>query len=334
MKAASSQIASILRRPVQYVGLLIYGQEWGLVRERARLAINAVLGEARDPFRFAALAREDHAKLPAEAESLALGGGRRVVHVFDAADSLASVLASLHVRAEDVLLVVEAGELTPRSKLRSFAERDPAWASVACYPADAGSIPGEIAATLKQAGLTATPDALAYLAEELSGESVIRRAELEKLALYAVDRGVVDLDTARLCCSTSLETSLSAAVSEAMTGRPPRCDALLAELASEGATGAGLLAVMSLQVHRLLKIRLLMDGGQSATEACRSVSPPVYPRQLPGVIEELRYWSVTRLEALGRAIREADQACKRAGSPDFAIAARLLMVIAMRSSPR
>ena len=187
---------------------------------------------------------------------------------------------------------------------------------------------------MAEAGLSATPDALAYLSNELSGDLITRRSELEKLALFAAGERVVDLEMARLCCALSLEASVMSAVAAAMAGRPELCDALLEELRRDGATGPGLLAVLSNQVQRMLKVRLLIDGGQSPDEACRALMPPIYPRQAASFVQDVQRWRAPALEALGRAIREADLACKRAASPDFAIASRLLGTVASRQAAR
>ena len=128
--------------------------------------------------------------------------------------------------------------------------------------------------------------------------------------------------------------TLGAAVSAALTGRADVADDLLEGLARDGASGPGVLAVLGQHIQRLLKVRLSMDSGQTADEACRGLQPPIFPRQLPGFMQEVGRWTTPRLEALGRAVREADIACKRAASPDFAIAGRLLSVVASRGSPK
>ena len=334
MKVQASQVAGVLRNSGQFAGLLLYGEDWGLVRERASLAVRAVLGTERDPFRLTILAKEEHGRLRDEAGSLALGGGRRVVHVQEAGDALTPSLERLNSLPADALIVLEAGELTPRSKLRAYAERQQNWGAIPCYMDAAGKVSSEIQAVLSQADLSATPDALAFLSEELAGESTTRRSELEKLVLFAAGGQMVDLDTARACCSRSMDASLASAVSAALSGRPALCDALLEELGREGATGAGLLAVLSNQIQRLLKVRLLMEEGRTLETACRALLPPVYPRQMPSFMQDAERWRPAALEALGRAVRDADIACKRAASPDFVIAGRLLTTIAARSPRR
>ena len=330
MKLGAHQVQGVLRAPTQFAGLLVYGEDWGAVRSRASAAVRAVIGEDTSPFRQSVLTREEHGRLRDEATSLTLGGGRRVVRVQDATDALVPTLEKLALRPEDVLIVIEAGELQARSKLRAFAERQSTWAAIACYLGNSVQIAAEVRAVLAEANLTPTSDALAFLAHELTGESVTRRSELEKLALFAAGEGTVDIDTARQCCSQSIETSLGAAVAAAMSGRADMCDALITELAREGATGAGILAVLSGVVQRYLKVRLLIDSGQSAEDACRSLFPPLYPRQAAAFIQDVQHWRVTALETLGEAIRQADIACKRAASPDLTIASRLLAAIAAR----
>ena len=132
--------------------------------------------------------------------------------------------------------------------------------------------------------------------------------------LFATGCGPITLEMVQACCVTNLEASLGAAVSAAMLGRSGLCDGLLEELGREGATGPGILAVLSNQVHRATEGAAAHGCGQSSAEdSCRRLQPPVFPQQMAGFLQEVQRWPVASLEALGRAIREADIACKRAG---------------------
>ena len=334
MKVSAHQFTGVLDGIARYAGILVYGEDWGLVRDRSLAASKAVLGAATDPFRLSVLTREEHSRLAGEVGSIALGGGRRVIRVHDATDGLAASLDKLGDYRRDALIVLEAGSLTPRSKLRAMAEKHDHWAAVACFPERAGAVATEVSQALRVANLTADADALAFLSAELAGESTRRRAELEKLVLYAADSGRVTLQMAVACCSAELDASVAAAVSAALGGQPALCDALLEELRRDGATGAGLLAVLSNQLHRLLRLRVQMDCGKSAEAAARAMQPPIFPSQMPSLQRELQRWPFDALVSLGRAIREADLACKRAGSADMAIAGRLFSAVASRRGAR
>jgi DNA polymerase-3 subunit delta len=103
--------------------VLLYGPDGGLVRERAQLLTKSVVEDPKDPFRVAELSnshlKEDPARLNDEAAAISFGGGRRVLRVQDPEEGLAGLFESfLKDLPGDALVVVEAGDLPPRSKLR------------------------------------------------------------------------------------------------------------------------------------------------------------------------------------------------------------------------
>ena len=334
MKLAAHQVAGVLANPASYTGFLFYGDDTGRMRDHVLTATRAVIGTSADPFRLAVLTREEQGRLRDEAGALALGGGRRVIRVQEAADALAPLLDALTKYQADALILLEGSGLTPRSKLRTLAEKHPSWGVIGCYPETGAALSAEIKRTLGSAGLTIDSDALSFLTAELAGDTARCRGELEKLSLYASTDGVVTLEAAEACCALGLDATLGAAVSAALAGQAARCDALMDELGRDGATGPAVLAVLANQVQRILKVRVAVDAGQSVEQACRGLYPPVFPRQMPAFQQEVQRWPTPRLQALGRAVRDADMACKRAASPDLAIAARLLTSVAGRAGGR
>ena len=332
MKIPSHRVSAVLHDPAPYAGILFHGDDAGRIRNHVSAATRAVLGAVTDPFRSSVLTREEHTRLRDEVTSLSLSGGRRVIRVQDATDSLAAVLDSLSSHRADALILLEAATLNARSKLRAMAEKHPSWAVIACYPESGAGLAAEIKRVLAVAGLSAEPSALAYLTQELGGDSSQRQGELEKLCLFAAGEEVISLEVAQACCSIGLDATLGMVVVAALRGQVTRCDSLMAALAREGATGPGVLAVLSNEVQRVLKVRILMEDGRSLEDAVRSLHPPVFPSQLPGFVQEVQRWTVAGLEALGRVIRDADIACKRAASPDFAIAGHVLGLTALRAT--
>src|SRR5262249_15635935 len=139
MKLAARDLARFLRSPEQGANaVLLYGPDQGLVRERAGEIVARVAGDPKDPFRVAELTaaqlKEDPVRLSDEAAALSLTGGRRVLRLREASDSLAGPLAELLEDSEPAaFLVVEAGELATRSSLRTLFERLPKAAAIACY---------------------------------------------------------------------------------------------------------------------------------------------------------------------------------------------------------
>src|SRR5262249_44707263 len=156
---------------------------------RAVELITRIAGDLRDPFRVAELTpaqlKEDPVRLADEAAALSLTGGRRGLRLRGAGEAPASPLGELlEGTIPAALLVLQAGELGPRSTLRSLFERLPRAAAIACYLDDEEALEQVIGEWLKTHRLTADRDAVDFLLSRLGGDRGITRQELEKLALY------------------------------------------------------------------------------------------------------------------------------------------------------
>lgn len=175
--------------PDTWKAVLFHGANGGLVRERADACASAIVPDKKDAFRLADLSadvlKKDPARLADEASAISMFGGRRVVRVRDAGDSLSSLFESfLDAATGDTLVVIEAGELSKTSSLKKLFEGSKAAASIECFddrPEDTVRI---IRDGLKAQGWSIDADAQAYLVEALGSDRRLLRTELEKLLLY------------------------------------------------------------------------------------------------------------------------------------------------------
>ena len=173
MKITPRNAEAFVRSPDPSLrAVLVYGPDAGLVRERVEALVKAVAEHPADPFRVSELGAreimEDPARLGDEAAALSLSGGRRAVRLRQAGDDLAPQFKDFFATGRgEALVVVEAGDLPPRSALRKIFEGAEAGVALACYRDDERSLSVLIRETLRSFGLEATPDALAYLGANL-----------------------------------------------------------------------------------------------------------------------------------------------------------------------
>ena len=141
--------------------VLLYGPNLGLVRERAKAMLRTWAGDAHDdPF---AVATVDESRLKAEPSAIAdeafqqsFLGGAKVLWVTEAGDKAAQALADVLVsEVEPNPIVVEAGDLPPRSKLRQLFEKAENAAAIGCYDDDGRSIAGLIETRFREWGIRA-----------------------------------------------------------------------------------------------------------------------------------------------------------------------------------
>src|SRR5690606_25091578 len=174
VKLAPRQIEGYLNSP-SAPWVLLYGPDGGLVRERATRLATAIAGDAADPFRVAeltaAMLRDDPARLSDEANAMSLTGGRRVVRLRDAGDVVAALVAPLLDGPPPLaLMVIEAGDLGPRSSLRLLFERSARGAALPCYRDESGSLAALVDGVLREAGLSIAAEARGFLLDSLGAD--------------------------------------------------------------------------------------------------------------------------------------------------------------------
>jgi DNA polymerase III subunit delta len=331
MKLAAQRIATFLRNPGDCRVVLLFGEDVGMIHQRAETLVRAVAGSLDDPFLVAELARGELDRLADEAASLPLTGGRRVVRVREATDAVtAQVQAVLGGRAQ-ALVVLEAPGLATRSKLRTLLEAAPDGVAIACRPEEGRALEETIRRVLGAATVSVEQDALTWLTGQLGADLVSTHAELEKLALYAGPNGRVDLDMAMHCVGDAAGLSLDDALFAATVGDLATADRALELAVAEGTAPVGVLRGGLMHLQRLYRARLLMETGMSASDAAKSVRPPVFYRRVGAFTRALSLWPASSLAAAMAGLSQAERNCKRTGAPDHTLSRHAVLTLARRA---
>ncbi len=334
MKIAPAAADRFVASPPQDLrACLFYGPDGGLVRERATALARQRVEDLSDPFRVSALAGTAIAEAPGwladEAAMLSLTGETRVVRADGVGESAHAAVEILFSRPEaSTLVVLEAGELPPRSKLRKLFEDAPDAAAIACYADDAATLEAVIRATMDEAGLAISADATAFLCERLGADRKLTRSELEKLVLYAQDAGRVTLEDAALCCGDNAILTLDDLCDAAATGDLASVAAGLDRLLEEGVNPVTILRAAQRHLQRIQVTAARAAAGTSADQAMKALRPAVFFKRAPSFRQALLLWTPGRAgSALGH-LCEAEATCKSGTAPPDPVCANALMSVA------
>jgi DNA polymerase III subunit delta len=315
--------------------VLLYGPSAGLVRERAETIARSVCPDLKDPFRVAdlgaAVLTSDPARLADEAAQLSLTGGRRVVQVRGAGDTLGKLFAEFLEEVQvpgDAFIVVEAGDLPSRSALRRAFEAARHGAAIGCYPDTPRDLAAVIRDTLSEHQITASRDATLFLVEHLGGDRLLTRSELEKLALYAGDGGCVELEDARLSVSDTAGLEIDDAVIAAAEGDAVTLERVLGRVFQEGESPVSVLRALLRHLHRLHLLVIRLSVGASLEEVLRTARPPIFFKQHDSFRRQLTLWTETRLRPQLDRIVTAELNTKTTGLPAETICREAMLGVA------
>jgi len=178
---------------------------------------------------------------------------------------------------------------------------------------------------LAAAKLQITPEARTLLVARLGADRGLSRAEVEKLALYALGKGMIEEADVDVAVGDAAELALDRIVIAAASGRTANavseCDRSIAS--GEDAQTV----ILALQRHflRLHRTRSALDAGRTMDEAVRQLRPPLHFKQKDAFEQQCRSWSLAKLNAALAAIADTAKRARLTSALDSVLAEHLLM---------
>jgi len=341
MKLVGDKATAFAAKPKASIwAVLAWCEDEGVANDAARSLVSAWTGNAPDA-EIVSLAEDDIRKdagmLWDALEARSLLGAKRVVRVRTTGDKIAGLLGEV-IDAGDAApgrfeakLIVTAGVLAKKSKLRGAFESASAAASLQLFADEIGDVTTLIVETLTRDGVAIAPDAAAALAAHLPGHRRMVHAELEKLALFArgLDRPV-SLADIRAVCVAGLDASADAFVEAVFERDLPAALDTLDRLTVSGTSAITLIRALQRETQKLLAVAALGPG--AGPDAGMKLRPPVFRAQWPVVARRAKAWPTPLLARLLERIYDLEHQAKRAG-PVADIALRQLTV-QMATPPR
>ena len=328
--------------------VLVYGPDSGLVKERAELLARRITPDFSDAFNYIELTdadlKDEPARLSDECVALSFTGGERVVRLRTAGEASAKSVAAFldgldsgHLKPNG-MVIIEAGELSPRSGLRKAFEKAKRAVALPCYadaPADIRDMAKNMAAA---EGLRIDDDALDLLAAHLGDDHGISRSEIEKLILYKGLAG--QRDDAATVTVEDVRASLVGAFGDAMDdvsaacadGAPARLAEALHRALAGGAAPIGLLRAMQRQFSRLQMASKFIDGGDAPPAAMKKLKPPVFFAEQRAFERRLQKWRGGKVDQALRMLIEAELAAKSTGAPQREIIERTALRLSVMAA--
>ena len=315
--------------------ILVYGPDLGLMKERAKTIGLSAVNDINDPFNAVTLNNEilgdDPARLSDEANAMSMMGGQRLIRVEDAGDKLTTYIkAYLEAPNEQALIVLESGELGPRSSLRKLCEKEKNAAAVPCYVEDERDLSRLIRDTISEANHAIEPDAVGWLATNISGNRQKARSELEKLITYkGSEQTPINTNDVMNICGESGAAALDEFVYAVAGNQAEKALRLLAQLTEEGIVFMVILRSLQNHFRKLHLTRAAVEQGEAADVAMKKLQPPIFFKQQNAFRAQVQRFSLNSLSMILDRLNTLEADCKKTGAPVDTLCAQTVLGISM-----
>jgi len=340
MKIPPRNIESFVKKPNEEISaILFYGPDDGLIRERMNVMTKNIVEDVNDAFNICEFSApklsDNNSLLSDESMSISMLGGRKVIRIRNASDKITSIVKdTLTVITKDSnLVLIEAGELSPRSSLRILFERAENAAAIPCYVEDERSISRIISSSIKEAGYNISSEAVVYIAANVVGDRGVARSEVEKLITYmGQENKNITLNDVIASIGNSADLSLGDIAQNVASGQFAAADRILNYVLSEGIPEVTILRNLQNYFMRLHLTKARIDSGESSDMALKKLKPPLFFKVKPAFTMQVNGWSTVGLEQALSVLTSAEAKCKQTNSQPKTICGRAILSLSQMGS--
>lgn len=342
MKMSGREAGRYFARPdPDKTGVLIYGSDGMRVALKRQELIAALIGPNGDEeMRLSRIPASDLRKDPAQLlDAIKAQGffpGPRVAFVEDATDGIAPTLAVAlsEWEAGDAQIVITAGQLAARSKLRKLFEGHSNAYAVGLY--DDPPTRSEVEEELSRAGMRdVSQEAMTDLVGlgAALGPGDFRQA-VEKLSLYKRgDDTPVSSEDVAACAPASTEAVLDDVLNVVAEGRATEIGPLMSRLQAQGIQPVTL-CIGAMRHFKALYTAASDPGG--ASQGIARMRPPIFGPRRDRMLRQAKGWGASKLQTALGVLTDTDLQLRSAGqrAPAMALVERSLIRLAMLAKRR
>jgi DNA polymerase-3 subunit delta len=296
---------------------LIYGPDQGLVYERAKQITHRLLGPSPDPMALTTLdekeVQERDIHLADELDSPMLLASRRVIRLTLNGDGLQEAIqACLAHPPKDSFLLLLAGDLGTKSKLRALFEKHAQAPALPCYQDSPEQLRGVVQQFFNEHKIHCDSETIGWLVANLGNDRGITLMELEKIITYLGEEKQLTLETAQSVLTFSGQHGFDALALALLQSNFASLQQEYRLLMREGEMPVVVIRALANFIHRLWMLRALLDEGKPLDDAAfKSVSPPVFYKLQPAFRQFCQRYSLATIATLLGRLNELETQVKR-----------------------
>lgn len=316
--------------------ILVHGPDEGAVRTRVHALVRSLIGSEDNGLNRVDFEAEtlnaDPARLLDEANAIGMFGGKRVIVVAQAGRLQKCVWQPIvEVAPIDSTVIFQADDIAKTAALRVALEQSSHSAAIACYPPSRQDLQALIEARTKEAGLSITPVARAYLVDLLGVDFALSEMEIGKLILYCRDQIAIDVADIDALITDSSDQAGSEPIDRAFEGKLEEIEGVALRSFREGINASGLI-VLALN-HAMLLRKLAISKINGVLDAAMR-NERIFFRRQDRVRAQAQSWDLSKLTKAIETLGAAQEQARRTPALEETITIRALWSIALASRRR
>ena len=223
----------------------------------------------------------------------------KIIIVSRATDKIKNFLEIiLEKNIEDICIIINAGVLDKKSKLRSFFEKEKNLVCIPFYIDDNGILSKLANSFFREKKILISQETINLLTERCRGDRENLKNELLKVEMFSKNKKKITTEEVIKLTNLAENYSYSELVDSALSKNLKKTINILNENNYTHEDCIAILRIMLSRLKRLIKLKENYDENTDVNSIISSHKPPIFWKEKEIVKIQMKYWSLGKLEEL------------------------------------
>lgn len=280
-------------------GILLHGQDEGLISQRTNSLLNFYVKNKNDPFSLIRLnnklLNDEEDLLENELNTFGLMGDRKVILIEASSELNSKQVDVIKSSNGENLVIIKCGELKSSSKLKMLCDKDQNFISIPCYQITPNDISSILNNLLSKKNLSMDKDTKQLIINSLGRNYLESLNEMNKI-LNPINEGEhVSRDHVEKLLVTSENIIINDLVDNVFERKTQKISALLNSVL-QTIGSPQILAIINNHLIRLLELlNEKSNGNLSNKEIIENSKPPIFFKRHASFLTQLNLWSIDQI---------------------------------------
>ena len=326
-------IQSFKEQKTNYVPLLLYGSNEGLIRENYNKLKNIFNQASYEEISVIGKSISEQPEiLIDEIKTVSMFNDHKIITIDQPIDKNVEIFEeAFAMLPSNTLIIVLASNLKKTSKIRKFFENSKNLFACANYEDDLRSNSQQIQNLEKYIGKTLNKDIKNYLNQNLSSDRMISNHEVDKIILlYYENNTIPELEEIKLIFNDNSDLGLSKISQLAFSGKPNKVSINLNRIFAEGVNPIAVVRTMLNYVQRIQVTQIALKKTNDFESAIKSLKPPVFWKDKDNFKLHCKQWPINETVLNFNLLVNTELSCKADYNLTNILCERALINIAVR----
>ena len=225
----------------------------------------------------------------------------------------------------DFVLIIKAGNLSPKSSLIKFLEKLNNCILVPCYDEELDKIKTKIRDLFNKYNLVFSNDFMSNLYKKFSTNSLVNKSELEKLENFIFENKNISESLLLSFITNNEDINNNKIIDLCLSGKPKEALLYFNNIYDNSVSNIGIIRQFGNKLKLIENLILLKQKGLSLRDALNKIKPPIFFKNIPTVSAQSKMWSLKKLKTAQKKLIKLEINCKSSTYPEKILISQFIL---------